>query len=219
MSGMTLEQVAGTLPGKVSRVAVGFWESENPENRTEPRRANREALAALYGLTVSELMSDSDNVNLSKFGAKVDNAPDGNIGEVVGTLSRIPIIDIVQAGSPSDYFDPYQPGEANEWIATINDFGNGTFALRVDGTSMVQESGERSYPHGSIIVCDPSLAPSVRIGDDVVARLLSDDSRVFKSFDMVDGKPALLPRNKQYPVIFEEFEILAVVVQLIIQRR
>ena len=63
---MTLAEVANALPGKVSRVAVGFWESENPDNRTEPRKANREALAALYGLSVEQLMSQSDNVSKSK---------------------------------------------------------------------------------------------------------------------------------------------------------
>lgn len=135
-----------------------------------------------------------------------------------GDMTKIPIIDLVQAGAPELYTDPYEPGDADRYITDISPVSEGTFALRVDGHSMTQDR-EPSYPHDSIIVCEPTLAGDVRIGDDVVAKILKSDERVFKSYDKLDGRHVLVPRNKQFPVIRDEFEILAIVVQMIVKRR
>lgn len=201
---LTQTEVAEAMPGKVSRVAVGCWESKNPENRTEPRNANRKALAKLYGVSVADLMDDSKEAA-------------SNYKEM--TFGLIPVIDIVRAGESALYADAYSPGDADEWIPAMGNVNKGTFALKVKGTSMEQAGKEPNYPDGSYVVCDPTLAGDENIGDGVIARILESDMRVFKSLDSIDGRPVLSPLNKQHPIITDEFEVLAVVTQTIIKRR
>lgn len=201
---MTLTEVAKAMPGNVSRVAVGYWESQNPDNRTEPRTANRKALAKLYGVSVAELMDDS-------------KAAATNPHEM--QLKLIPVIDIIQAGESAVFADAYSPGDADDWIPAMGNVSEGTFALKVKGTSMEQSGKEPSYPDGSYVICDPTLAGDENIGDGVIARILETDLRVFKSLDSIDGRPVLSPLNKQHPIITDEFEVLAVVTQSIIKRR
>lgn len=210
LSGLSLEEVAQQLPSNVSRVAVGQWESSNENIRTEPRAAKRIELAQLYGLSVAELMSISDNTEYSKFGSLY-----GKQNTLKGTrdFGLIPIRELMQNGSQvtGGYTDMHH-------VAVSLPVGADSFATTVQGNSMHMDGADISFPHGSVILCEPSLVDQVEVGDCVIA-LLADDKEVFKLLDNIDGTPALIAINNRYTDVEYDFTITAVITQMIILHR
>ena len=110
----------------------------------------------------------------------------------------IPLISWVQAGAFCNVVDLFQPGDAEEWLPTVQKLGPRSYALRVKGDSMTAPYG-RSYPEGCIIYVDPDTA--VTNGARVIAKLPDLDEATFKVYSEDAGQRFLKPLNPQYPTI------------------
>jgi SOS-response transcriptional repressor LexA len=76
-----------------------------------------------------------------------------NVGSVTIAPRDVPLISWVRAGSFCETHDPFQPGDADEWLSCPTPHGPRTFALRVKGESM--DGPDRGYVDGEIIFVDP----------------------------------------------------------------
>jgi SOS-response transcriptional repressor LexA len=129
---------------------------------------------------------------------------------------RVPLISWVQAGSWSTIVDNLQPGDAEEWIATSVPIHKHTYALRVNGDSMTNPSGEPSFPHGSIIIVEPDAidAPEKLVNSLVIVKRTGDDEATFKKLVRDAGRFYLMPLNPQYPRLeLQEGDVLCGVVR------
>lgn len=93
--------------------------------------------------------------------------------------------------------------------------GAGTFALRVEGDSMVNPAGMPSYPAETIIIVDPTREP--KNGYPVIVKLADSPVAVFKILEKFDGKRHLKPLNPRYPIVPmpDDARILGVVITLL----
>lgn len=186
--GMT-EEAFGAKVG-VTRGSVQQWE----RGKTAPSRKRQPVVAALLGLTVAELMSES---NVTEAGKAV-------------TSGVVPLISWVQAGEWNAAADPLQPGDAERWLPCPTGHGPQTYALRVRGDSMTAVHG-RSYPEGCIIYVDPDLRSPVN-GARVIAKLSGSDEVTFKVFKEEDGRRWLQPLNPTHEPIRVPFRVLGTVI-------
>jgi SOS-response transcriptional repressor LexA len=171
--GMTEQQFADAVG--VSRGAVQQWERPGG---TAPKRSNQPAVARLLGLSVVELMLGGSNV-----GAGSDQR------------LRVPLISAVQAGNYTA-IDNFRPGAQYETVPVTVPVQRHTYALRVQGDSMVSDSAD-SFPDGSIVIVEPAM--QAEPGDYVIA-LNADNETTFKQL-VKDGSDLLLkPLNPRYPI-------------------
>jgi len=159
----------------VSRGAVQQWEKPGG---TAPKRSNQHRVAALLGISVAELVSGGSNT-----------------GQGLDMRSEVPLVSEVEAG---DYtvIDNFKPKGKFDTVPVSVPVKRHTYALAVQGDSMVGETGD-SFPPGSIIVVEPELAALP--GDYVIARN-SDGATTFKQL-VKDGSDLYLkPLNARYPI-------------------
>lgn len=118
----------------------------------------------------------------------------GNV-EAVGPLGpRIPVINKVAAGYPTEFTDlGYPVGVADEYVFCPGIDDPNAFAIRVCGDSM-----EPRYREGDILIISPAAA--VASGDDCFVRIASTGESTFKRvfFDTED-EVRLQPLNERYP--------------------
>lgn len=114
-------------------------------------------------------------------------------------IRHIPVISWVRAGELCDAIDNLHPGDAEDWIySSARRTGPRSFALQVVGDSMTNPyPNSPSYPHGTIIVCDPDKR--AEIGSRVIAK--RNDEVTFKVYTKDAGQHILKPLNPQYPII------------------
>ncbi len=123
----------------------------------------------------------------------------------------VPLISTIQAGSWKQENDEFQPGEAELFLPCPRAHSKHTYALRVEGDSMTTSTG-RSYPDKCMIYCDPEQVAGVSNGDPVIGKVSGEDEVTFKIY-VKDGKRQYLkPLNSMYPLITDEFKILAKVI-------
>lgn len=143
-------------------------------------------------------------------------APASAVAEPTPVYSgrKIPVISWVQAGDFCEAIDNFHPGDADEWrFCPHPGAGSRTFALRVEGESMVSPyPNQRSYPPGTIIFVDPDRA--LTNGARVVARVPGTNQVTFKRYIEEDGQIYLMPLNPSYkPIeITQETHICGVVI-------
>jgi SOS-response transcriptional repressor LexA len=106
---------------------------------------------------------------------------------------KVPLISWVRAGVLHEPMDIFEPGFADEWIAS-NASGENSFALRVTGNSMYPE-----FLEGDIIVIDPAQEPAS--GDYAVVKI--NDEVTFKQIHFYLNKIELIPVNKERYEIIE----------------
>ena len=116
-------------------------------------------------------------------GANIDTPPEHR--------GNLPLISWVQAGALCESPDPFQPGDAEDWLPCHLPFGEGSFALRVVGESMMP-----TYRDGEVIYVDPTRA--AKHGDDIVART-PDGRTTFKRLQKTPEGTFLLAINPDHP--------------------
>jgi SOS-response transcriptional repressor LexA len=125
----------------------------------------------------------------------------------------IPLISWVQAGAMCEAIDIFQPGDSDVWLPCPTNHSKHTFALRVEGDSMVSPFPHvKSYPPGTIIFVDPDRP--VYNGAKVVARVPLMNTVTFKQYSMDAGRIYLVALNPSYkPIeISEETHLCGVVI-------
>lgn len=124
-------------------------------------------------------------------------------------LGRVPLISMVQAGNFCEAIDLFQPGDAEEWIACPANHSDQSYALRVQGESMLPR-----FTEGEIIIVDPNVSPDS--GKFVIARRNSDQKTTFKQLMKDDGDfylKALNPEwSDRYIRMTEEWHVCGVVI-------
>lgn len=127
------------------------------------------------------------------------------------TARPVPIISWVQAGDFAEAIDLYEPGDGEGWLSPHKPCSPYTFALRVEGESMIAPHGHRTYPPGTIIFVDPEVKadPNKR----VIAKN-SEGDVTFKELVKDAGRYYLKPLNPQYETIRVdgEWEIVGVII-------
>jgi SOS-response transcriptional repressor LexA len=112
-------------------------------------------------------------------------------------FKRVPRISFVQAGPWSEVVDPYAPGAAEDYLMTGLDVGSHTFALTIQGDSMLPE-----FREGDVIIIDPEVKPNP--GDFVVAKN-GNEQATFKKYrprglsEQGVQVIELVPLNEDYP--------------------
>ena len=105
----------------------------------------------------------------------------------------IPVISWISAGAWNTATDPYEPGDAEEWIESEVK-GTNIFALRIKGDSM-----EPEFIEGEILVIDPHI--ETKPGDYVIAKNDDNNEATFKQLKRYGRTTVLHPLNPKYPDI------------------
>lgn len=104
-------------------------------------------------------------------------------------VGKLPLISWVQAGEWLENVENFHPGNAEDWIPVPFNHGPKAFCLRVDGESMYDPSGAKSYAPGDFIAVDPMREAVNR--SMVVVRLDHDEKATFKQL-LLDGDTRML---------------------------
>lgn len=111
---------------------------------------------------------------------------------------HVPVISWIQAGAFCEAVDPFEPGDAEEWLPCPAKHSDRAYALRVKGDSMTSpHPGQKSYPEGTYIFVDPEKP--LTNGCRVVAKLNGEVT--FKTYAEDMGRTFLRPINPSYPAM------------------
>ena len=116
--------------------------------------------------------------------------------EVIQGGQGVPLISWVTAGTWAMVSDPFQPGEAEEWLPCPVKHGPRAYCVRVRGDSMHNPNGRPSYAHGDIIFVDPDR--EAKPGDRVIVRLDDQAEATFKQLLVEDGRKMLKALNPDW---------------------
>ena len=122
--------------------------------------------------------------------AKEPSAP-YNVEHGPDIRGRIPLISWTTAGDWGEVVDNFQPGDAEDWIATTAKVGPHAFALRIRGESMMP-----TIPDGAIVIVDPDSEPHHR--SIVIVRQNQDSEATCKRLIYEGDTPMIRPDNPAY---------------------
>lgn len=191
-------------------------------DETGKRRFTQSEVAAWFGIkpqAVYEWEKDKSRPGIDKIGTLATRTgktveffvevygdiPSISIANVVASLQngrerrRVPEISYVQAGRWKEIADPYEVGDARDWLRPDKDVSDTAFALEIKGDSM-----EPEFHDGDKVIIDPAVQP--RPGNYVVAKLYKQDEATFKQYrlrgidangDIID----LVPLNDNHPTL------------------
>lgn len=167
MTLMELAEVIDWDDGNLSRLERGGQSTSEERIRK---------IAEALGTTIAELYSDYD----------------GNIEPAPVQTGLVPLISWKQAGEFDKSIDFHQAGYTEDWVSTTVTIGVHTFALRVNGDSMIEK-----FPLGTIIIVEPDL--NAKSNNFVIAK--DDKNRAtFKQLVIDGGDFYLKPLNDRYPI-------------------
>lgn len=155
---------------------------------SEPRGTTLRPIADFFGVTLSALMETD----------MATGAPIPNVTPTATIYPAVPLISWVQAGNWAEIVDNYVPGDGELIAARDSKPGKYSFALRVEGDSMVSHN-HISFPPGTILIVDPSRIPAT--GDFVVAKDVETGCATFKRLMQDAGRWFLKPLNPAYPLM------------------
>ena len=112
-----------------------------------------------------------------------------NVLAVDHPLGRVPLISWVAAGDWCNVENPYEVGDAEDWLICPIKHGPRTYALRVVGLSMFDPAGEKSFKDGDYIFVDPDRDYMHR--SLVIARLDDESKATFKRL-LIEGDQKML---------------------------
>jgi SOS-response transcriptional repressor LexA len=139
---------------------------------------------------------------------------DENVSLAPADIRPIPVISPIQAGRLREITDPYPPGAGFDVEYTSEDVSRWTFALEIEGTSMLPEFRPKDR-----VIIDPELSPNP--GDFVAAKNTKEEA-TFKKYKLrgIDANGnnifELVPLNDEYPTLrsdVDHLEIIGVMVE------
>lgn len=186
--GKTLSGIATSIG--LSRAAASRWRSGGG---LSPEVLNKIAellnVDAVWLKTGKRPYSDKANKQIIHARESV-NKYESN-ADVINESRKVPLIDMVAAGDWTDVADPYPVGDAESWELCPVPHGQNTFAVRINGESMLPK-----FQNGDIIFCDPSQYTNN--GDYVIAKLIDDNQATFKQLVIEDGEMMLKAINPNW---------------------
>jgi SOS-response transcriptional repressor LexA len=182
----------GELPKNQIEAALAIINSDTPE---QARR-----VAKRSGRSSDDWAKMSSMLNVTRDRAEARKNGNAPTAESNRPASRnLPLISSVAAGAWSEAVDPYEPGDAEEWVSVPGTWSKHAFILKVEGDSMTSASGGVSIPHGAMVAVEPEA--DHRNGSIVVARLDGQDAATVKKL-VIDGPITyLMPLNERYKPI------------------
>lgn len=156
-------------------------------------------------------LADALGVNISDF---FTQSFEQNVSPAPPDLHPIPVISAIQAGKLKEITDPYPLGEGFAVEYTSDTVSRWTFALEIEGASMLPE-----FRPGDRVIIDPELSPNP--GDYVAAKNTREEA-TFKKYKLrgidASGKNVfeLVPLNDEYPTLrsdVDHLEIIGVMVE------
>lgn len=183
-SGLNQSEAAryiGTTPQ-----ALRKWQSGES---TEIKGKNLLKLSKLGKTSMEWIQTGQEKIKIKESVASYNTESNA---EIINTHKKVPLIDMVAAGHFEDIADPYPVGEAEEWYDCPVNHGINTFAVRINGESMLPK-----FEHGEILFCDPSQHPENK--DYVIAKLTDENQATFKQL-VIDGNQQMLKAiNPHWP--------------------
>lgn len=157
------------------------------------------APSARYVTPLARILKVSEKWLLD--GGKIENV-------IISNTSRIPLISLQQAVKWSDIIMDNDLDNIKLWVETSGQAPRFSFAIHVEGDSMVNTSGSGpSLPAGSILLIDPEY--KVASGLIVAAHLPETDSVIVKKL-IIDGQNLYLTSlNQNYkPIQIDNLDII-----------
>lgn len=182
---LSLEQLANQVDydtGNLSRLERG-------QQSTTPDKLKR--------------IMDVLGIKLTQLGQGMDSTQDAGMSNVQMALQpsrgpkEYPLISWVIAGEWAESSDNFHPGDAETWIASVENAGANGFWLDVRGDSMTC-AGNPSFPEGSRILVQPEA--DLISGKYYVVKLENGES-TFKQYIEDAGLRYLRPLNPSYRTI------------------
>lgn len=142
-------------------------------------------------------------IKLAQAGQGMDSPQDSGMSNVQMALQpsrgsrEYPLISWVIAGEWAESCDNFNPGDAETWLASVENAGANGFWLEVRGDSMTS-SGNPNFPEGSRILVMPEA--ELISGKYYVIKLESGES-TFKQYTEDAGNKYLRPLNQNYRTI------------------
>nr|DAG02268.1 MAG TPA: SOS-response transcriptional repressors (RecA-mediated autopeptidases) [Myoviridae sp. ctRci5] len=127
--------------------------------------------------------------------------------------NRVPVIGAAAAGA-FRHIEQLRPDEIEEYVASMKNQDGYRFALRIIGQSMENPGGKKHIPDGSIVIFN-ARRTDPETGDLVLAKLLFGEETTFKKFVRDAGKVWLEPLNPRYPMITEQFQVIATAEEMV----
>lgn len=136
--------------------------------------------------------------------------------EELAIKGRVPLISWVAAGKWCNVSNPYEAGDAEDWIICPVKHSTKTYALKVKGDSMHNPGGKPSFDDGDIIFVDPERNFDHR--SYVIVRLDDENQATFKRL-LIDGNRRMLEAlNPAWPNRIFEINEDATICGVIIAR-
>ncbi len=141
---------------------------------------------------------------MSVLGIKLSQQTDSGMANVQAALQpsrspkEYPLISWVIAGEWRESCEAFQPGDADDWIASTENAGDHGFWLTVRGDSMTC-AGNPSFPEGSRILVKPEA--ELISGKYYVVKMLDSGESTFKQYIEDAGLKYLRPLNPNYRTI------------------
>ena len=203
---LTQEHVAQRV--KVSRTAIQQWE----RGIVNPKSNHLEVLAEVLNCSPEWLLKGEGVIQPTRknFEASLDGAEE---------IRWVPLISAVQAGQWADLPPDYSVDEFTEWVpASKARTSTRSFAMRVQGESMISSNGRRVSLHpGYKVIVDPearedegAIVVAIRagtVGSEATIKRYARDGDQFM----------LVPNNTQYQALDgKDSRIIGVVRQVVI---
>lgn len=205
----TQSQLADKLDKSSSQLSQWLNQSKN-SGTGKPRKMSDEAAREIERKCNKPLgWMDQDPA------PKNENFSNAKIAPIGG--KRVPLISSIQAGVWTEIVDNFQPGDAEEWLLTDDRHSANTFALTIEGDSMLPE-----FRPGDRVIIDPEIYP--RPGSFVAAKNGKEEA-TFKKFrprgvnEHGNDVFELVPLNEDFPTIRSDREPIRIIGTMVEHRR
>ena len=205
--GWTLQKVADEV-SKLFDKKVSYQNIQNVETGTTQYPEFFAELCEVFNVSVRYLRT---GVPQSAKDTLLNIGLDRNLRPGPELTERVPVLSKEQAGNKEIEIALMDESDAESWEFCPVKHSISTYALRVEGDSMVSSHGD-SFPRGVLIYVDPVPLDDIVPGDFVVARIKSSGVVTFKQLVEEDGRQFLRPLSVQSESIREPFDILGKVI-------